>query len=84
MFTSQTEGCCKLCLTLFTHQKKINPLYISCLKKLSDMFFNYPTNTFLHQCFYQIIEKLKSKKLLTIQLIEQLDLTDKIIQCYKK
>lgn len=84
-FTQPIESCCKLCLTLFAHQKKkINPLYISCLKKLCQMFFNYPTNTFLHQSFYQSIEKLKSKKCLTNELIEQLDLSDKIIECYKK
>ena len=48
------------------------------------MFFNFPTNTFLHQSFYLTILKLKSKKLLNQDLINKLDLNNRIIECYRK
>lgn len=83
-FNDKVNGCCKLCMTLFSHQKKINPYYVTCLEKLFQMFFKYPTNTFLHETCYQIILGLKKKRLLTPLLIEQLSLSDEIIECYKQ
>jgi hypothetical protein len=84
LFTRSSTACVKLICTIF----QANGVFTAKLRRLavsmSENFFKYPTNSFLHNSFVSLLQLIVSKRHLTPELIIQMALSDEIMRHYSR
>lgn len=82
-FNRMSESCLHLCCAIMLVTKKITDPFEVIFEKLTRDFFSYPTNSFLHNAYLQMIVAMKNADVLTPMLLENCHLYSMIIEVIK-
>lgn len=82
-FTPLFESCVMLSIRIISTNKSATDQFKNLFKKLSSLFFELKSNSFLHNCFIQSFDLLLSLKEINSQFLDELNLFNQIIQCYQ-
>lgn len=86
LYTQNTDSVVSLTLSIIEANGSYSPFEISYIynftEKLCYLFFTNKHNSSLHNAFLRQIRILKSKKLLTKEILQRLELFQEILDCY--
>jgi hypothetical protein len=83
-FTRFTQAALRFVWPLIRGSRRFGEIEAKVVVHISDLFFQYPQNSFLHNEFCTILEGLAAASWLTPQLICQMDLFNKIVAAYQR
>ena len=72
-----------LSIKIISTTKNVTDGFINVFKRLSSLFFVLKRNSFVHNCFLHSIKLLISLDQINSELLDELDLFNKIILCYE-
>lgn len=82
-FTSLSESCTLLAIGITTTTKDVSPCFINLYERLLMLFFEFKTNSFLHNCFLKVFNLLLSFDLINASFLDEYDIFGKIMYFYE-
>lgn len=82
IFTPLFESCTLLAISIISSTKDVPDIFITLFKHLLNLFFLLKTNTFLHNCVVSAFKILVSVGKINASFLDELDMFNKIIDCY--
>ncbi|KAK8898350.1 hypothetical protein M9Y10_000635 [Tritrichomonas musculus] len=82
-FNSVLKSCASLSISIVSTTKMVSCCFFDIVRRLSSLFFVLKTNSFLHNCFIKAFNLLLSLGQITAQFLDDINLFNKILNCYK-
>ena len=82
-FSSLSESCIMLSIRIISTTKYATDDFIKLFNRLSSLFFIMKKNSFLHNCFLNSFNVLVLTGQINSELLDELNLFNKIIECYE-
>lgn len=83
-FTRSTEACARLACVVFAETRMFVTEIRSMYAQLGEKFFALPHNSFVHNVFLKWTVTLADAKVLDADLIAEMGLSKKIVNCYRQ
>jgi hypothetical protein len=84
LFVHTTESCLRLICAIFQSNGQFTPKLKGLLLKLTEMFFNSPRNTFLHNSFVAFLKIVCQKRVFTADLAAEMRIHEQVMACFER
>ena len=82
-FSKTSESCTRIVCSMILTKRQATPKLLRVVVHLSKLFFELSHNSFLHNCFVNLITLLAKEKCLTPELVREMGICERIVEEYK-